>query len=146
MPVTHAIYPEQHLLCARFTDRVGLSDLLRYIAESRADPAYRPGLAIFNDMGAVRDFHLGFSDMMTLRKHLLPGFRNAPRTVLIGIYAPGDVAYGMSRMHHALLAEEPGVAVGVFRDAAECAGFLAPPEARAAVVRAVIAHPPPGLP
>ncbi len=130
MPYGYCIHPEENLVCQRLSGRVSTDDIRRMIAASHRDPDFRPGMDVFNDLSQVTSTDFGYNQMGALCSDVAAAYCDTPTRCLI--YAPGDFAFGMSRMYATMMENADCLDIRIVRSLEEAAGVpdhVTPPAA-----------------
>ncbi|MCC1493363.1 hypothetical protein [Cognatishimia sp. F0-27] len=124
MSVSYRINSDMQLVIVevtgRFTLHQGVAATERFANDARADYSYD----FLVDCGANPHFDLDFARMLTMISRFAPFHRKRSANSLSVCYAPGDVAFGMARMYHTLVADKVTYRMALARTRLETAQLL----------------------
>ncbi len=130
MPYAYRIQPDENLVCHRLFGQISTQDIRDMLAASRQDPDYRPGMDVFDDLSGVTSSDFGYNQMGALCSDVAAAYCDVPTRCLI--YAPGDFAFGMSRMYATMMEDADCLDIRIVRsleDVAEFPDHVTPPAA-----------------
>ncbi len=124
MPVSHQFTADNSAAVIHLFGVVDADEIIDDIKLYHSDVRYRPGLPELAVLDGVVDMRLSFPSTQGLFERMRCLYlRHAPNTKL-SIYAPGDLAFGTSRMFQTVAAGGDGLDVGLHRAEADAIGWL----------------------
>lgn len=123
MPVGFTIRPDFEVMVALFHGVVSVNDIRHAFKEYQRDPAFDGRYCVLMDLAycSFPDDH--FDDYRQLAHSLRPHYATRDAQSRTSFFAPGDVAYGMSRMYQSIAEGKAGYSIEVFRTAKEALRF-----------------------
>jgi hypothetical protein len=91
---------------------------------SAGEPGFRARHVHLVDLSPQCDLDFDFSSMMHMVYRLEPFYARCHAEARMALYAPRDLAFGVSRMYQSLTSDRAGPEVGVFRRRLEALSFL----------------------
>ena len=134
MPVAYEIHAGLGLVVFRFWGRVHPKEATEQALRSADDPGFRPKHGHLVDLSPQCDLDFDFGSMMHMVYRLEPFYARCNAEARMALYAPRDLAFGVSRMYQSLTSDRAGPEVGVFRDREEALAFLGLSETAAAAL------------
>lgn len=128
MPINYTIYDDLKLVVAQGAGRVTGMDVLQHLDQLADDPQYVAPMKKFIDYRSLDDLTITpdeAKEIAARKLKLASVFRNE-RCAFV---SPGDVTFGLSRVHQSLL-DTADINTGVFRridEAWEWLGFTGDP-------------------
>lgn len=115
MPITYRIFPKSDITYALWSGRITNEVMLANFQAYLSDPEYRPGRTEFVDLSGVEEADLRFPDL----SRFLSTVNSQPFEDTVGtltsVYAPGDVAWGLSRMYETMASLQEGITLKLSR-------------------------------
>jgi len=114
MPVTYEIIDEPAAVLARYSGRVGLSDISNMFQRYRLDPSFsltRPHIA---DIREFDSSDIGFSEIYALFSMYGSSYAQAGEIMRVAIIAPDEVSFGMSRIFENLTEQSDWARAAIF--------------------------------
>ncbi len=102
MPATYKIHPADRLKYVRVSSSIELDELLSLAGAYFRDPQYTPKQRFLVDLTDLVSSRARFRDAMTLYSFYADRVAREHRPVRVAIVAPGNFAYGMSKMFASL--------------------------------------------
>ncbi|WP_146584977.1 hypothetical protein [Puniceibacterium confluentis] len=124
MPVSYAIRPELGVMVALFHGSVTVEHIRDAFMDYQQHPDFDGRYSVLMDQ-AECSFPVGcYDDYRQLAYRLRPHYAARHPSSRTAFFAPGDIAYGMSRMYKAIAEESAGFSIEVFRTAGEALRFV----------------------
>ncbi|SNS13949.1 hypothetical protein [Antarctobacter heliothermus] len=123
MPVTFKVLPEANLVLSWFRGDVSTAQHIAAFQAYTADPLFDGMQHVLIDMSDCTLESSYFDDMLRLAYQMKNYYTVRDLSSKTSVYAPGDVAYGMSRMYQSITEGNSPWAFGVFRTRKEAMGF-----------------------
>ncbi len=128
MAIDLTLYPKRNLAYLRFLGIATPAEYIGAIERLQGDPRIQPETARFADLSQIDDVVSDFLQVLSmvgvesrLTGQVRPGARYA-------FYAPGDLAFGASRMYHQIADNTLPYHIEVFRDEAAALDYIGQPE------------------
>lgn len=139
MPVTFKVLPEANLVLSWFRGDVSTAQHIASFQAYAADPLFDGRQHVLIDLADCTLESSYFDDMQRLAYQMKNYYTVRDLSSKTAAYAPGDVAFGMSRMYQSLTEGNSPWAFGVFRTREEAMRFvdIQPGSPREALVKAV---------
>ncbi len=115
MPCAHEFATEHDLIVMRCWGKVTMQELRSTFVAAVHDPNYRYGMSEFGDFSGVTSVDLGFPEMMALAERFRAGYERSRNVAKVAYFAPGDIAFGMTRMFQTLTSDVENLDLGLFR-------------------------------
>jgi len=115
MPITYRIFPASDMTYAAWSGRITNDDVMANFQNYLSDPLYRAGRPEFIDLSAVEAADLRFPDLARLLSTVNAQPFNGPNGTLTSVFAPGDVAWGLSRMYETMASLQEGIVLELSR-------------------------------
>lgn len=128
MPIDYKIFADLKLVVANGSGRVTGAEVLQHLNQLAGDPQYVPPMKKFVDYRFIDALTISPEEAREIaarKKELAVAFHNE----LCALLSPGDVPFGLSRVHQSLL-DTADINTGVFRrvdEAWEWLGFTSDP-------------------
>jgi hypothetical protein len=122
MTVTYSFIEKWKLVRVKISDTVTFEQMTAYLKSLSKDPRYRPPMNKLVDFRECLDYALSREEaekFAALNRDLGPAFKNEK----CAIVAPGDLEYGMSRVHE-MYTSGSGLNITVFRQLGEALKWL----------------------
>jgi hypothetical protein len=122
MTVEYSFFEEWKLVWVTIADTVNFEQMAAYLKSLSGDPRYRPPMNKLVDLRECRDYALSRQEAENfagLNRELSTVFANEK----CAIVAPGDLEYGMSRVHE-MYTTGSGLDITVFRQLPEALNWL----------------------
>lgn len=122
MTVAYDFVEEWRLVLVKISDTVTFEQLTAYLKSLSRDPRYRPPMSKLVDFRECRDYALTREEAENfagLNRELSAVFTNEK----CAIVAPGDLEYGMSRVHE-MYTTGVGLEITVFRQLRDALNWL----------------------
>lgn len=119
MPIEYAISHDLDLCYARHVGKITLDDYLENWATYVADPDYRAGRPEILDLSRALLVDLGLEHARRLLSEVNAQGGGTPVRTVTSVWAPSDLAFGISRMYESLASMVDGIEVFVTRSERE---------------------------
>ena len=103
-----------------------MADLMQFVC---ADQHFDASMNIFDNLQDLAGIDTDYSRVAAVGSSLRSLYFRSPHVVKMGVFAPGDLAFGMSRMLQTLMSDFDRIDIGVFRRLDDAMHFLDVPEA-----------------
>tara|TARA_R100000750_G_scaffold45209_1_gene30354 strand:+ start:3617 stop:4120 length:504 start_codon:yes stop_codon:yes gene_type:complete len=124
VPVTFKVLPEINLVLSWFRGDVSTAQHIASFQAYAADPLFDGKQHVLVDMSDCTLESSYFDDMQRLAYQMKSYYSVRDLSSKTSAYAPGDVAYGMSRMYQSITEGNSPWAFGVFRTRHEAIAFV----------------------
>ncbi|WP_323766994.1 hypothetical protein [Antarctobacter sp.] len=124
MPVTFKVLPDANLVLTWFRGDVSTAEHIASFKDYARHPLFDGRQHVLLDMADCTLETTYFEDMQRLAYQLKGYYSVRDLSSMTSVFAPGDVAFGMSRMYQSITEGQSPWAFGVFRTRAEAMDFL----------------------
>ena len=134
MPCTYDIRTRDRLILNRHIGDLHTQEVMDLSARLRTDPLFDPYFPIIQDFRAVVTDNIDFAGMISITSDI-KRFRTATTPPLrMGLLAPSDVSYGMSRMFQTLMQNVPNASIVVERKCTDLVAAMGLPPVTAQIL------------
>jgi hypothetical protein len=123
VPVSYAVKPDHNVVVVLFEGDVSVEENIDVFLRYLADPKFHGRQNVLMDLVDCRFPDSHFADMQRLAYRLMAYYAARDAESRTSIFAPGDVAYGTSRMYVSAAAGKAPYPIEVFRSADEALRF-----------------------
>ena len=124
MPVSYEILEHADVTIVSYSGTVTYDCIRQSFDSYINDPRYEPGRRELADMSGVTGVDMEFEHVNGLLARVTKFYSQQPRITLISIFAPDDLAFGMSRMFQTLSDNDRGIRVSVESEEAAALAWL----------------------
>ena len=115
MPITYRIFPASNMTYADWSGRITNEMVVENFQAYLSDPLYRAGRTELVDLSGIEAMDLRFPDLARLSSTVNAQPFNGSTGTLTSICAPGDVAWGLSRMYESMASLQEGIVLRLSR-------------------------------
>jgi len=123
MPIDYDIIEDQKLVLAKGIGTVSGDDVIRHLEELSKDDRYIAPMKKLIDYRLVDDITILSGDALTIAQ-LKSNLSSVFKGEKCAFITPGDLTFGTSRVHQALIDSSSDLSTEVFRTAEEAMGWL----------------------
>ena len=123
MPVDYTIHPDLGIVLVLFYGLVRTEENVEAFLDYRRHPDFDGLQNVLLDLADCRFPDNFFEEMRMLADRLGPYYATRDPRSRTSIFAPGDVAYGMSKLYRTSVNPRAPYPIGVFRSADEALSF-----------------------
>lgn len=98
MPISHEIFEDQRVLCARYSGVIEFQDVVRFLAEFERSARKHPRFNEFADMSAVEEIRLDAREMKTVFEMMEDAYRRNREAKRVAIFEPHTVSAMMTSL------------------------------------------------
>lgn len=124
MPTETIPLPDENILFVRCFGQIEPHDIIGWHVDDRISPDTDNRLVILVDLSEVSGTDMTFEHVNATHGKLARHYKTRGLLLHLVLYAPEDLAFGMTRIMQSLAAMTDHVKVDVFRDANELPSFL----------------------
>ncbi|EBA05861.1 hypothetical protein [Sagittula stellata] len=148
MPVDYTVHPDLSIVLVLFHGTVRTEENIEAFLNYRRHPDFDGLQNVLMDLAHCRFPDNFFAEMRALGDRMRPYYQTRDPRSRTSIYAPGNVAYGVSRLYRSRVNPDAPYPIGVFRTAEAALdfagldphapglrGLLRPPPARGHIAR-----------
>lgn len=128
MPITYRIFTHADMTYAAWTGMVTSDEIIANFQRYVADPVYRAGRTELIDLSASDESDVRFPDLARLLGRVNAQVFHKNAATLTSVYAPGEMAWGLSRMYETMASLRSGIDVILARTEAAALEPLGRPE------------------
>ncbi|MGR3367562.1 MAG: hypothetical protein ACU0CC_06145 [Sagittula sp.] len=123
MPVDYTVHPDLNIVLVLFHGLVRSEENIEAFLDYQQHPDFDGLQNVLMDLAHCRFPDNFFVEMRALAERLRPYYQTRDPRSRTSIYAPGDVAYGVSRLYRSRVNPDAPYPIGVFRTAEAALDF-----------------------
>lgn len=124
MPTQSTPLTDENILFVRCFGQIEPRDIIGWQVDDRISPNSDNTLVILVDLSGVTGTDMTFDHVNATHGKLARHYQNRGSVLHLVLYAPEDLAFGMTRIMQSLTAMTDHVKVDVFRDPNELSNYL----------------------
>lgn len=124
MPTATCAIPEANVLYARCYGHIAPDDIIGWKVDSHISPGADGRLITVVDLADITGTDMTFNDINAVYGKLVRHYQPRNQKLLLVLYAPDDLAFGMTRIMQSLTGMTDHVEVQIFRESANLASHL----------------------
>lgn len=124
MPTATSVIPDANVLYARCFGHITPDDIIDWQVESQISPNADGRFVTLVDLADITGTDMTFDDINAVYGKLVRHYQPRGQKLLLVLYAPDDLAFGMTRIMQSLTGMTDHVEVQIFRDSANLARHL----------------------
>ena len=136
MPCTYDIRTRDRLIVNTVSGELHTQDVMDLSARLRADPLFDPYFPIIQDFRKVEKDNIDFAGMISITSDIKRVRTATSPPLRMGLLAPSDVSYGMSRMFQTLMQNTPNASIVVERNCDDLIAAMGLPTLTAKILNA----------
>ncbi|UZD92354.1 hypothetical protein [Cognatishimia activa] len=124
MPTSTCAIPEANLLFARCYGHIAPEDVIGWDIETKIASSEDGQLNALVDLSDITGTDMTFDDINTIHGKLVRHYQPRNQKLLLILYAPDDLAFGMTRIMQSLSGMTDHIDVQIFRESESLAEYL----------------------